>query len=1335
MSQIHYHGNPYVMPKVERWAPIRGAGHIGRLAVYVVMLLVWGQVEGIALSSMDASDARLVGRWLRTRDPEAFRELAARYGGMVYAACCRVLGNAADAEDAAQDCFLALARTAKVPEHHLGPWLHRTATHRALDLLKSETRRKNREARYIEQRASAEGAPVGEDPAWREIVELVDQAIAELPERLRIPVVEHFLENRSHAEIAQSTGVSRQTVTYRIGKGVEDIRALLRRRGVVVGVTALAGLMASNLAHASPTPPSLIAGLGKIALAGSGSPALAPQTYIGWVSLAKLAVAAVVVVAVAICAREFLSPTRKPVGNASEDSRPTLVSAVPAANAPGPRENAAENKVDEQTPSQQEMPGAASDDCLIEGTIIDGRSGARLPNVGVALSGPFRDAGEFPTGWKGTRKRSGQDGTFRYEGLQPGQYLLRADDPVYVADYPQVTVLLRTTDKASAVELPVRPGAVVTGHVTDKDTGEGIPGIRIRGSSSYSSAYPTRESGVTDDQGTFRITGLGQSDYSIDVAGDFDGTYVPPNDGNLPEDPFRRRITTVAGCEYQADFQLKKVRYATLSGTVVNESGEPVPDVSLSAGERLALVAADRAMTGHIGFGRAALSSKTGVDGTFSIRLPLHSGWCIQAKRGDEISELCGPVLITEEAVKPITLTLGSGASIAGSVLNDGGEPVTGIDIWMDDLGIRGTVPMPVGRTNDNGEFRLIAMPAGDYALWAMTEAELFRGETDTFGPFSADPDETLGFLERRFQVKATRVAIQHDDHTQDIRITCANGGSHSIKGYVVNGRGEPIKHASVTVEGPLELPPQESTMGPPSGKGVDGLRCRAFRGRQLGEDWEFELSGLLPGTYRVMANHWPFNMPAELPSVPADATDVRIVLREMGSIEGRVLDAKTNQPVRLFEIATKEPNQPLDQYNTWNHAWAVYDEDGQFRAKSRTSGRVDVCVRASGYVPQTVRVYIDPEQTLGDVTVALTPSARIEGRVVDPAGKPVPSAAVFLGGVPRHFGQPGYERIATTYTGSNGEFTIANRSSATTIVSVAHPDYAPAVVAVQPDRSGVARAEIILDPGGAIEGVTDPRNGEIIMLSISPSDGLATARTTNCDSQGRFVFTHVPPGIARITAGPITQDVEVVSGQTTALEFGVTEGDCAIEGSVTVGSRTVLQGEVRIAVETPEGVVFRRTEIRNGYHIESLPSGPAHVQVLARDVNDHGARIKELSCELSLGQTLALDVDLGGSGVLSGQVLGQNPDEWVGVVAWPGAVDVATLPFDLTCMDVLAAVNPDGSFELDTLEPGTYTVFALVSSVTPDPQDDFLARYSRQASAVVAVQSGATTVVTLGVP
>jgi len=58
------------------------------------------------------NDLEALAAYDQHRNADAFRHLVLTYQGMVYSACRRVLDNPADAEDAAQEAFLRLARNA-----------------------------------------------------------------------------------------------------------------------------------------------------------------------------------------------------------------------------------------------------------------------------------------------------------------------------------------------------------------------------------------------------------------------------------------------------------------------------------------------------------------------------------------------------------------------------------------------------------------------------------------------------------------------------------------------------------------------------------------------------------------------------------------------------------------------------------------------------------------------------------------------------------------------------------------------------------------------------------------------------------------------------------------------------------------------------------------------------------------------------------------------------------------------------------------------------------------------------------------------------------------------
>ncbi len=202
------------------------------------------------------ADHDLLGKFVRDRDEGAFTALVQRHGPMVLGVCRRILRNAADAEDAFQVVFLVLVRkagTLRTPAA-LGSWLYGVAYRTALEARRAAARRRGKEAQAMPHTASPEALPA----------DLLDDALAVLPEKYRAVVVLCDLEGKSYREVAQELGCAEGTVSSRLTRGRKMLAQRLARGGVTLSAGGVALALCQGAAPAR-VPASLVASTVKAA--------------------------------------------------------------------------------------------------------------------------------------------------------------------------------------------------------------------------------------------------------------------------------------------------------------------------------------------------------------------------------------------------------------------------------------------------------------------------------------------------------------------------------------------------------------------------------------------------------------------------------------------------------------------------------------------------------------------------------------------------------------------------------------------------------------------------------------------------------------------------------------------------------------------------------------------------------------------------------------------------------------------------------------------------------------------------------------------------------------
>jgi RNA polymerase sigma-70 factor (ECF subfamily) len=163
-------------------------------------------------------------------DQNAFAQLVEMYQTPVYNLAYRMLGNANDAEDAAQETFLRAYAQLKTfhADQKFATWLLSIAAHHCIDRLR---RRKflwlSLEDDALDESLASDAPEPGDEALRHESAQEIAASLERLSPAYRLVVVLKYWHDQSVEEIAQTTGDSAGAVKVKLHRARQALARIL----------------------------------------------------------------------------------------------------------------------------------------------------------------------------------------------------------------------------------------------------------------------------------------------------------------------------------------------------------------------------------------------------------------------------------------------------------------------------------------------------------------------------------------------------------------------------------------------------------------------------------------------------------------------------------------------------------------------------------------------------------------------------------------------------------------------------------------------------------------------------------------------------------------------------------------------------------------------------------------------------------------------------------------------------------------------------------------------------------------------------------------------------
>ncbi|WP_394176431.1 carboxypeptidase regulatory-like domain-containing protein [Guptibacillus hwajinpoensis] len=831
----------------------------------------------------------------------------------------------------------------------------------------------------------------------------------------------------------------------------------------------------------------------------------------------------------------------------------------------------------------------------ITGSIVDGNGDPITgDNIGIKL---FSGSGSLLQ-----TLVANSDGTFTIQALNPGQYKISATAPNYSANTISANVIAGTTENVT-IPLQLLP-ATISGVVTNTATGEGINGAVLTFTTSEGIPIANSISGLN---GEYIVENIPAGTVVVSASATNFGaraltTVVNPGEVKTVNIAMDESLGFLTGYLTNVDTG------EAISGaiTIIDENGEQI--ATLTSNDS-GLFLTDGLNPGNYQ-AVAASEGFTSRTASFSI-LPNETS-------------------VLSFALSPLPST------VKGRITNfNTGEPIAGSTIIIHEQSPNGPI-VATTITDSNGEYMVNTLAASTYTIVSFADGfgaaeattDVARGETKTVDikllpdpgaiqgtitnantgavlsaitvdlfngdgilVFTTNTDENGFYQFTSLAALQFRVVTRSSDYqTQEVGVIVTSGNVETVNIGLESNPGS-ITGTIRDAETNTRLVGAEVT----AFIAQDIVPVAMATTNGLGE---YTISGLVPGTYSIVATAVDYTENSTGSTVVANATTTTNLLLTSNSatLSGTVLDENgvpfKNAVVKIIDV------------NGVVIGIVAVDQNGFYSIGGLRPGTYSILASApgasgagAGASTTTGTTLVANENRTANFVLQFNPG-NVSGMIVDEiTGAPIVGANV-------NILDSNGQVVATTATNTSGNYLVNGLQAGSYTVSVFKSSYArkTAGVIVVPDETTTVDLSLQRSTGSVFGKLQDdtghPINSDSVGVRLLDAKGLLL-QSTVASPECEFSFSDLPPGqyLISISANGYQSKVvpvSVVAGEVSELTITLFANAGIVSGKVTnMETGAGIAGASISVKDTTNFAVANGITNENGdFSVDNIPPG-----------------------------------------------------------------------------------------------------------------------------------------------